>query len=252
MSYPILQINNLTKTYVSGKNTVHALKGISLSIEQGEIFGLLGVNGAGKTTLSSILATLHPPTSGTILFNGTPIYDDLFTYRKSLGFCPQYQNLDPYLTVQDNLLFAGRYFLMPEHEIKPRAQELMSELEISRYADFDVHALSGGNKQRVLIARALMHKPKIVLLDEPTVGLDPDIRKKLWEQIKNLKKMGITVILTTHYLDEAEALSDRVCILHYGKVLLIEKVTELKARHHMDKLEDVFLHLMNEQKENQE
>ncbi|HRN78165.1 MAG TPA: ABC transporter ATP-binding protein [Candidatus Dependentiae bacterium] len=252
MPHPILQVKNLTKTYHSRGRTVHALNGISLSIEHGEIFGLLGVNGAGKTTLSSILATLHPPTSGTILFDGVSIYDDVFAYRKALGFCPQYQNLDPYLTVQDNLFFAGRYFLMPEHEIKPRAHALMEELEISRYADFDVHALSGGNKQRVLIARALMHNPKIVLLDEPTVGLDPDIRKKLWAQIRDLKKRGITVILTTHYLDEAEALSDRVCILHQGKVLLIEKVGELKARHHMEKLEDVFLHLMKEQRENQE
>lgn len=249
MSSPILQIKDLTKTYCSGKEAVYALKGVNITIYEGEIFGLLGVNGAGKTTLSSILATLHPPTSGDILFHGESIYKNLFSYRKALGYCPQYQNLDTFLTVKENLLFAGRYFLMPEAVCQARANELIHELELDRYTDFNVHALSGGNKQRVLIARALMHKPSIIILDEPTVGLDPDIRKKLWQQIIDLKKMGITIILTTHYLDEAEVLSDRVCILHHGNVLLTEKVTELKAKHHMNKLEDIFLHLMKEQKQ---
>lgn len=247
MSSEILHIKNLTKTYKSNNQLVHALNGVSLSIQEGEIFGLLGVNGAGKTTLSSILATVHPATSGELLFKGKSIYEDLYTYRKSLGFCPQYQNLDPFLTVEENLIFAGRYFLMPESTIKARVQELMEQLELTRYASFDVSALSGGNKQRVLIARALMNKPAIVILDEPTVGLDPDIRKKLWQQIADLKKMGITIILTTHYLDEAEVLSDRVCILHRGRVLLIESVAHLKEKHQKAKLEDVFLHLMEEQ-----
>jgi len=249
MSPPILQIKNVTKTYGSGKNAVQALKGVSLSIQEGEIFGLLGENGAGKTTLSSILATLHPATSGDVLFHGESIYKNLFSYRKALGYCPQYQNLDPFLTVKENLLFAGRYFLMSESACETRANELIHKLELTRYVDFDVHALSGGNKQRVLIARALMHKPSIIILDEPTVGLDPDIRKKLWQQIIDLKKMGITIILTTHYLDEAEFLSDRVCILHHSNVLLTASITELKEKHHMNKLEDIFLHLMKEQRQ---
>jgi ABC-2 type transport system ATP-binding protein len=248
MSTEILRINNLTKIYTTAhKQPVCALNGVSLSIQEGEIFGLLGVNGAGKTTLSSILATLHPATSGEVLFRDKSIYEDIYTYRQSLGFCPQYQNLDPFLTVEENLIFAGRYFLMSESEIKNRVQELMEQLELTRYATFEVSALSGGNKQRVLIARALIHKPAIVILDEPTVGLDPDIRKKLWQQIADLKKMGITIILTTHYLDEAEVLSDRVCILHHGKVLLIESVCALKEKHSKAKLEDIFLYLMEEQ-----
>lgn len=249
MNRPLIQVVNVTKTYTSGNNPVHALQGVSFSIEKGEIFGLLGVNGAGKTTLSSILATLHPASSGDILFNGTSIYKDLYTYRSSLGFCPQYQNLDPYLTVEENLVFAGRYFLMSEDVIAARVASLMKQLELTRYATFNIDQLSGGNKQRVLIARALIHDPKLVLLDEPTVGLDPDIRKKLWEQIAQLKSLGISVVLTTHYLDEAEALSDRVCILHKGKVLLIESVKGLKERHGNAKLEDVFLTLMKEQSE---
>ena len=245
----LLKIENLTKIYHSKNQDVRALDNVSLEIYQGEILGLLGVNGAGKTTLSSILATLHPPTSGTILYKGKSIYDDIISYRKILGFCPQTQNLDQDLTVEENLIFDRRYFLMPEDEIKQRTQMLMEQLELTRYATFKINALSGGNKQRVLIARALMHKPEIVLLDEPTVGLDPDIRKKLWKQIRDLKKTGITVILTTHYLDEAEELSDRICMLHKGRVRLIESVASLKERHEKAKLEDIFLKLTKEYEE---
>ena len=242
----ILRIQNVSKTYKTDHRIVNALEGVNLDINRGEIFGLLGVNGAGKTTLSSIIATLHPATSGDVLFNGISIYKNLMHYRKALGFCPQKQNLDTFLNVRDNLLFAGRYFLMPESEIQKRAHELMDLLELTRYADFQIDQLSGGTKQRVLIARALMHNPQIVLLDEPTVGLDPDIRRKLWQIIKELKQKGITIILTTHYLDEAEYLSDRVCILSKGKVQLIESVNTLKARHQMASLEEIFLQLTKE------
>lgn len=239
----ILSIRNVSKTYKTDHRIVHALENVSLDINPGEIFGLLGVNGAGKTTLSSIIATLHPATSGDVLYNGVSIYKNLMAYRKALGFCPQKQNLDTFLNVKDNLIFAGRYFLLPEAEIQKRAHDLMELLELTRYADFEIDQLSGGTKQRVLIARALMHNPQIVLLDEPTVGLDPDIRRKLWHIIKELKQKGITIILTTHYLDEAEQLSDRVCILNKGKVQLIESVKELKARHKMASLEEIFLEL---------
>lgn len=243
MSTPILEIKDLTKVYKDKKQTVRALDGVNLTLYPGEIFGLLGVNGAGKTTLSSIIATLHPPTSGTILFKGKSIYDDIVRYRHSLGFCPQRQNLDQFLTVEENLIFAGRYFLLSEEKIQERVKKLMHELELTRYAHFEIDSLSGGTKQRVLIARALMHKPAIILLDEPTVGLDPDIRRKLWEQILQLKKMGITIILTTHYLDEAEVLSDRICILSKGKVLTIESMQTLKMQHNMASLEEIFLRL---------
>ncbi len=240
MDKSILEIRNLTKIYRDDSQEIRALDNVSLTINKGEIFGLLGVNAAGKTTLSSIIATLHPPTSGDVLFNGTSIYNNLIDYRKAIGFCPQRQNLDQFLTVHENLIFAGRYFLMPEAKIMERAHELMEQLELTRYAGFNIRALSGGNKQRVLIARALMHEPKIVILDEPTVGLDPNIRKKLWRHISTLKAMGITIILTTHYLDEAEVLSDRVCILSQGKVLLVESVAKLKEKHQMAKLEEIF------------
>ena len=252
MSKPILEVKDVTKVYKSNGKTTRALDGVSLTIEEGEIFGLLGVNGAGKTTLSSILATLHPPTSGQVLYKGTSIYKDILRYRRALGFCPQRQNLDKSLTVKENLIFAGRYFLLPKEEIRLRAELLMKQLRLNCYADNDTESLSGGTKQRVLIARALMHNPKIVILDEPTVGLDPDIRRSLWKQIRDLKALGITIILTTHYLDEAEYLSDRVCILSQGKVRLIESLKTLQERHKMAKLEDIFLELTEQEREEDE
>lgn len=238
---PLISIHNVVKTYNKGDSSVHALNNVSLDIYEGEIFGLLGVNGAGKTTLSSILATLHPITSGDILFKGKSIYNDVYSYRKQLGFCPQYQNLDTLLTVRQNLEFAGRYYLIPEQEVQQRVDELLAKFELKKYEHFKIDALSGGNKQRVLIARAMLHKPALILLDEPTVGLDPDIRKKLWDMIKQLKQEGVTIILTTHYLDEAEYLSDRICILHRGKVVKIESVENLIKTGAGKKLEDIFI-----------
>jgi ABC-2 type transport system ATP-binding protein len=248
-THNILSIQSLTKVYTDQSRVVKALDNVSLSINRGEIFSLLGVNGAGKTTLSSILATLHPPTSGEIIYNGSSIYNDIMHYRQDLGYCPQYQNLDQFLTVQENLYFAGRYFLVPENLLKDRIAYLLQHFGLEQYAHFSINQLSGGNKQRVLIARALIHDPKIIIFDEPTVGLDPDIRRALWQQIKELQKMGITIILTTHYLDEAEQLSDRVCFLHKGKVILIASVTELKNKHPNASLEDIFIRLVQEQKE---
>lgn len=243
---PILRVRNVSKIYQETHTNVVALDSVSLSIVPGQVFGLLGVNGAGKTTLSSLLATLHPATSGEILYKGVSIYDDLYKYRRALGFCPQKQNLDEFLNVEENLIFAGRYFLLSEQEIAKRVAYLMETFEITKYAKFHVHALSGGNKQRVLIARALMHSPEILILDEPTVGLDPDIRRKLWNYILELKNQGLTVILTTHYLDEAEQLSDTICMLSKGKVVLIESLKDLKARHKMASLEDIFLQLSHD------
>jgi ABC-2 type transport system ATP-binding protein len=240
----ILSIKNITKEYRTKETVVRALDNVSLDIKEAEVFSLLGVNGAGKTTLSSILATLHPPTSGDVLFNGTSIYNDIFTYRRSVGFCPQKQNLDSFLTVRENLVFAGRYFLMPEAIAQKRADDLLESLELGRYRNFKIEALSGGTQQRLLIARALVHNPRIVILDEPTVGLDPDIRRKLWDLIAGLKDQKITVIITTHYLDEAEYLSDRVCLLHRGVLRLVESVSDLKAKHGHSTLEEVFLSIL--------
>lgn len=237
---PILSVQNISKVF---PGPVHALCEINLDIFPGEILSLLGVNGAGKTTLSSILATLHPATSGDVLYKGTSIYKNLTTYRQDLGYCPQHANLDTFLTVRENLLFAGRYFLMSESEIKERTDFLLEQFGLTRYANATVQSLSGGYQQRLSIARALMHQPRVVILDEPTVGLDPHIRRQLWDIIRDLKKNGITVILTTHYLDEAEALSDRACILHRGKILLTETIASLKQKHEKKHMEDIFIEI---------
>lgn len=240
MANVLLEVKNLTKVY----GELHALDGINLQIFEGEVMSLIGVNGAGKTTLSSILATLHPATSGDVLYRGKSIYSSLAKYRKILGFCPQKPNLDSYLNVKENLVFAGRYFLMTQKESEKRANKLLEQFDLVKYQNFNVNTLSGGNKQRLVIARSLMHKPKVIILDEPTVGLDPDIRRQLWAIIKGLKEFGVTVILTTHYLDEAEVLSDRVCFIHNGKVILTETMDTLKQVNDSDSLEDIFIKLI--------
>ncbi len=249
MEQVILEVRNIIKKYPSLNKKVEdfmALKDVSFGINKGEIFSLLGVNGAGKSTLSSIIASLHPATSGDILFNSESIYKDIYSYRMNIGYCPQRANLDTYLNVRQNLVFAGRYYLLPESLIKDRVDYLIDSFDLKNYADSKIEVLSGGYKQRVMIARALVHNPDIVILDEPTVALDPHIRRTLWQKIKDLKAEGVTVILTTHYLEEAEALSDRVCILHDGAVKLIDKPENLKTIYQKASLEDVFLQLMSE------
>lgn len=242
-----LEIKDLKKSYRCTDGSLkNALNGVSLSIERGEVFSLLGVNGAGKTTLSSLLATVHPPTSGDIAFEGASIYDNLIKYRFNIGFCPQRPNLDSGLTLEQNLRFAGRYYRMTEVAINGRLTELVAQFDLGDYLGKKASELSGGYKQRFMIARCLMHSPKIVVLDEPTVGLDPHVRQQLWAKIRELKQAGVTVILTTHYMDEAEQLSDRVCIIDRGLVTLIDTPEKLLADFKKEKLEDVFLALMQE------
>lgn len=247
----LLSIKNITKTY-QGSTNITALNGINLDIMQGEIMSLLGVNGAGKTTLSSIIATLHPATSGDILYQDRSIYDDIIQYRKIIGFCPQKPNIDQMLTIRQNLQFAGKYFNMPHDEIEEKTEQLLEQFELSRYANKQASILSGGYKQRFLLARTLMHSPKIIILDEPTVALDPHVRRNLWEIIKELKNKGTTILLTTHYLDEAEELSDRVCILDKGVIKLIDSPENLKRNFSQANLENVFLELMKKGQEDGE
>jgi len=242
MNEILLSIKNIKKRY----GTKEALKGVTLDIYKGEILGLLGVNGAGKTTLSSIIATLHPPTEGDIEFEGTSIYNDIASYRFNLGFCPQKPNLNPMLTLEQNLRLSGSYYQLSSEQIEERLKLLVEQFELMPYLHQKASVLSGGYKQRFMIVRSLMHNPKLVLLDEPTVALDPHIRRQLWTKIKELKKSGVTVLLTTHYLDEAEQLSDRVCVLDQGRIKLIDTPENLKADFKMNNLEDVFIALMQQ------
>lgn len=224
------------------------MKKVSLEIQEGEILGLLGVNGCGKTTLSSILTTLLPPTEGDVLYQGQSIYKDLNQYRRIIGFCPQKPNLHNELTVRENLYFDALYFGFSEKDAKDKLDELVEKLWLKEYLHANPNTLSGGYKQRVMIARALMHNPKFIVLDEPTVGLDPDIRRELWDIVAELKKNGMTVLLTTHYLDEAEKLSDRVCVLDKGNVITIDSSQNLKKKFKEKNLENAFIQLIKEQK----
>lgn len=250
MTNVLLRIQNITKSYTThNKKVIQALKGVSLDVHQGEVLGLLGVNGAGKSTLSSIIATLHPASSGDIFYRGNSIYSDIADFRMRLGYCPQKPNLHPQLTLEQNLIFAGRCYGLSDEQIADRIITLAKRFGLEAYLSQKAEILSGGYKQRFMIARSLIHNPEFVILDEPTVGLDPHIRRTLWTMIKDLKKDGITVLLTTHYLDEAEKLSDRVVILDKGLIKLIDTPDKLMADFKQSNLEDVFIELMNANKE---
>ncbi len=237
----LVAVENVSKRFSANGGAREALKGVSLQLCEGEIVSLLGVNGAGKTTLSNIIAGLHPPTSGDVKYLGRSIYEDPVSYRKMIGLCPQKPDLDQALTLEENLMYAGRYRRLPPEEIRMRVSSLIEEFSLQEFAKSKASVLSGGYKQRFLIARTLVHQPKIILLDEPTVGLDPQIRRQLWEQIVLLKEKGSAVLITTHYLDEAESLSDWVCIIDKGSIQTIDTPKNLLAAHGLSRLEDVFL-----------
>ena len=242
-----IELEGVNKVYsLGGQQQLHALKDVTLAVREGEVLGLLGVNGAGKTTMSSILATLHPPTGGAVIFEGASIYQKLTAYRKIIGFCPQRPNVSPYLTLRQSLQFAGDFYGLNPSMAVNRMKQLMNDFELVQYADHKIQSLSGGYRQRFMLARALMHNPRLVILDEPTVALDVPVRRYLWDVIRKLKQDGVTVILTTHYLEEAEALADRVCLLHKGQVLLIDSPDNLKKRFEAEDLEAVFLALLEE------
>lgn len=222
----VYQVRNICKIY----NDAYVLKNISLSIHQGEILGLIGVNGSGKTTLSSIIAGLIPATSGEVFYGAESIYKNLPQYKRLIGLCPQKLNLDNRITVKENLVNDGLFFGMSYAEASAKFVSLSKKLMLDKYENAYPVTLSGGYKQRVLIARSLMHDPKLVIFDEPTLGLDPNVRRHLWDIILSLKNDGISILLTTHYMDEVEYLSDRICILHNGGMKFVGTLDELKEK----------------------
>lgn len=216
-------VKNVWKQYVARNGQkIDALRGVTLDIYAGEVLALLGPNGAGKTTLASLLVTLTPPTSGDIYFEGKSIFEQIYHYRRLIGFCPQSPNLRPELTIEQNIYLSAKVYGLCNELAKIRTTELMDRYHLTKYKDYSIKDLSGGYKQRASIARAMVHEPQILLFDEPTVGLDPHIREELWNEIKKLRNAGLTIILTTHYLDEAELLADRVCILVNGQIKILD------------------------------
>lgn len=208
---------------------VRAVDKLSFKINRGEVFGLLGKNGAGKTTTIKMLTLQLKPTAGEIFFEGRAILGNEIFIKNLLGVVPQHLNFDQDLTVEENLELHARLHHMKKSARGERIDKLLKFVELERVRKSFVRELSGGMKRRLLIVRALIHRPKILFLDEPTVALDPQVRRKIWELIENLKAKGITIVLTTHYIEEAENLCDRVAILNRGKLVALDTTENLCA-----------------------
>jgi len=219
----VIVVENLQKVYKpkSRKQSVEvkAVDGISFEIPRGEFFGLLGPNGAGKTTTIGILTTRVLPTGGRALVDGIDVQRDPVAVKRRIGVCPQVNNLDRSLTGRENLVFHAEYFGIPRRMREQRAQELLDRFQLAERADEKPTVYSGGMAQRLKIARALMHDPAILFLDEPTTGLDPQARRAIWDLLRELNAKGQTIFLTTHYMDEADQLCQRIAIMDKGKVL---------------------------------
>ncbi|NMB85849.1 MAG: putative ABC transporter ATP-binding protein [Methanosaeta sp. PtaB.Bin018] len=222
----IIDISGLNKEY-SGKKVVD---GLNLCVSQGELFGFLGPNGAGKTTTIRILTTLTKPTSGKVLINGIDVARDPASVKSEFGVVQQHLSLNRDLTIAENLELHARLHHISRSERRKRIAELLDYVELSDHADYLIDSVSGGMKRRAMIARALIHRPKLLFLDEPTVGLDAQTRRRVWDLIRRMNSEGTTVFLTTHYIEEAEALCQRVGVLHHGKLIALGSPLELRQR----------------------
>lgn len=222
---PAVSFQSVAKAYPSPRGPLHALGGVSFDIQEGEFFGLLGPNGAGKTTLISILAGLARATSGRVTVRGHDVQTDYAQARRELGVVPQELVFDPFFSVREALRIQSGYFGVRNNDAW--IDELLESLGLADKAKANMRQLSGGMKRRVLVAQALVHRPPVIVLDEPTAGVDVELRQTLWQFIDRLNKQGHTVLLTTHYLEEAEALCSRIAMLKQGKVVALERTSEL-------------------------
>lgn len=221
----IISVSNLSKTYASG---FQALKSVDLEIRRGEIFALLGPNGAGKTTLISIICGLVNPSSGTVLADGHDISRDYRAARSAIGLVPQELTTDAFETVWSTVSFSRGLFgraRNPAH-----IEQVLRDLSLWDKRDTEIRRLSGGMKRRVLIAKALSHEPRILFLDEPTAGVDVELRQDMWRMVRKLREDGVTIILTTHYIEEAEEMADRVGVISKGEIILVEEKSELMRK----------------------
>ncbi|MFA7286330.1 MAG: ABC transporter ATP-binding protein [Patescibacteria group bacterium] len=242
-----LVVTNLQKSY----NGVPAVNDVSFSIAEGEFFGFLGPNGAGKTTTIGCIAGLVTPDSGSITVFSQDVVTNYRAARALVGLSPQEFNVDIFRYPLETLISNGGYFGITEGAAKLRAETLLKRFDLWEQRMKPFQSLSGGMKRRVLLARALMHKPKLLILDEPTAGVDVEMRHWLWQELKDIQAQGTTILLTTHYLEEAERLCERVAIIDHGKIVLMEKTAELLAKEGHKKLEEIYLDLTRtEAKEN--
>ena len=224
MNEHVIQTTNLTKQYGS----IRAVDNVSLSIGRGEIFGLLGPNGAGKTTTINILIGLSLPSSGTAKIAGLDVTKYSVETKKRLGIAAQDAYFDHHLSIKDNLFYHGLLYALPRKELKKRVDTALQWSKLEKYRNKKFQQLSGGMQKRLVVARAMLSDPEILLLDEPTTGLDPQTRRQVWEFIKNLKEEGKTVLLTTHYMEEADILCDKIAIIDHGRIIARGTPDELK------------------------
>ncbi len=221
MTRPAISIQEVVKRY----GRLEALRGVSLSVAEGEFFGLLGPNGAGKTSLISIIAGLSRADSGTVRVMGHDVSEDFRQARRMLGVVPQELVFDPFFTVRETLRLTSGYYGVRHND--DWIDELLSELDLSAKADANMRALSGGMKRRVLVAQALVHRPPVIVLDEPTAGVDVELRRTLWQFIRRLNRDGHTIVLTTHYLEEAQELCGRIAMLKAGQIVALDRTADL-------------------------
>lgn len=220
----LIEINNVTKKF----NDFVAVDSIDLKIDDASFVALLGPNGAGKTTLIKMLTTLLRPTEGEIYIDGEKVGRNNNGVKRKIGVVPQHINLEKELTTYENLVFAAKLFKMKKSQYRSRIEELIEFMELEEYRDRLSQQLSGGIQRRVMIAKALVNKPSIIFLDEPTVGIDINARRRIWDALKFMNKAGITILLTTHYIEEAETLCDRVCFMDKGKIFKDDSPENLK------------------------
>lgn len=237
---PAVSIVDVVKRFGS----LTALGGVSLDIQQGEFFGLLGPNGAGKTTLISSLAGLVRPDSGTLKVLGHDVIHDFREARRRLGVVPQELVFDPFFNVRETLKIQSGYFGIRKND--DWIDEILQNLDLTSKADVNMRRLSGGMKRRVLVAQALVHKPPVIVLDEPTAGVDVELRQGLWQFIRRLNDEGHTIILTTHYLEEAEALCNRIGLMKQGRLVALDTTANLMAAHPGASLEEVFVRTLQQ------
>src|SRR4051812_31737565 len=236
-----LRIEELVKRYPTG---VEALRRVSLEIEDGEFFGLLGPNGAGKSTLIHCTTGLAQPTAGSIQVFGHDAIEHYEKARLAVGLAPQDLNLDFFLTVEETLDYHGGYFGMPKKERRDRAGELLEAFSLTGKKDDRTRTLSGGMKRRLILARALMHRPRLLILDEPTAGVDVELRLELWHYVQRINAEGTTILLTTHYLEEAEQLCSRIAFINHGEIVAEGTSPDLAAKFGVASLEDAYLELV--------
>jgi ABC-2 type transport system ATP-binding protein len=236
-----LQITELVKRYPTG---TEALRGVSLEIGSCEFFGLLGPNGAGKSTLIHCATGLARPTSGSIRIFGHDAIDHYAEARQAVGLAPQELNLDWFLTLEETLDYHGGYFGIPKRERRERANELLEAFSLTGKKDERTRTLSGGMKRRLILARALMHRPRLLILDEPTAGVDVELRLELWQYVQRINEEGTTILLTTHYLEEAEQLCDRIAFINDGQIVAQGTSDDLAGEYGVASLEDAYLGLV--------